>query len=168
MQENCFEYNQLVMGHVLTNGKGEPTPDGTWHIWRWCEPARAWAHIINIDSKDKVYLNILVHRLWLQDQFNSRYGNRGYMQMMEEADLAKRAKMQDDKQDLMKDISKANSAMMSRVRDNYLSGKVDATAPTRESIISYPGQGNKSRTVRPLSDLEGGLVLPDGLGEDEA
>ena len=168
MQENCFRYNQLVMGHVLTNGKGVPTPDETWHIWRWCEPARAWAHIVNLDSHDEVYLNILVKRLWLQDKFNSRYGNRGYMKMMEEADLAQRAKIQDDKQNLMKDISKANTAMLSRVRDNYLSGKVDPTSPMRESVISYPGQVNRSKTVRPLSDREGGLILPDGLGEDDA
>jgi len=161
MQENCFRYNQLVMGHVLTDGKGEPSPDETWHIWRWCEPATAWAHIINIDSRDEVYLNLLVKRLWLQDRYNNKYGHRGYQRMMEEADLAQRAKVQDDKQALMDDISKANSAMLSRVRENYMSGKVDPTNPQHESIISYPGQGNKSRIVRPLEDREGGLILPD-------
>ena len=161
MVENSHRMGQLVMGHVLSDGAGNPTPDGTWHIWRWCEPATAWAHIINIDSRDRQYLNLLVERLWLQDQYNNKYGHRGYQRMMEEADLAQRAKIQDDKQALMDDISKANSAMLSRVRENYMSGKVDATNPQHESIISYPGQGNKSRIVRPLEDREGGLVLPD-------
>ena len=161
--ENSHRAGELVMGHVLSNGKGEPTLDGHWHIWRWCEPARAWAHIINIDSREQLYLNILVQRLWLQDQYNNKYGNRGYQRMMEEADLAKRSKMQDDKQALMDDIHKANSAMMNRAMQNFEYGRTAATNPTKEIITSFAGQKNKSKIVRPLSDREGGLILPDDL-----
>lgn len=158
--ENSFRLGELVMGHVLTNGKGIPTPDGHWHIWRWCEPARAWAHVINVDSTDELYLRLLVKRLWLQAKFNDKFGFRGYQRMMEEADLEQRAKLQDEKQDLMKEINKANSGMMSRAMSNFEYGRTAPTNPMHESVMSYPGQKNKSKVVRPMTDEEGGFVLP--------
>lgn len=161
--ENSHRVGELVMGHVLSNGQGVPTPDGSWHIWRWCEPARAWAHIIPVESKDRTYLRLLVERLWLQAKYNDRYGHRGYQKMMEEADVDQRQKIADDKNDLMGEIHKANSGMMKRIISNYERGVVDSTNPQKESVISYTGQTNKSRTVRPLEDREGGLILPDDM-----
>jgi hypothetical protein len=163
--ENSYKAGELVMGHILTDGKDVPVPDGHWHLWRYCEPANSWAHIINIDSTDALYLQLLVKRLWLQAAYNDKYGHRGYQKLMEQADIAKREKIQSDKNDMMNEISKANSAMLSRVRDNLEAGRVNSTNPTKEIIMSGAGMSNKSKIVRPLNDREGGLILPPGYDD---
>ena len=162
---NSGRCGELVMGHVLTDGQDNPVPEGKWHVWRWCEPANAWAHVIAIESKDPDYQRLLVHRMWLQATYNDKYGNRGYQKMMEEADQAGREKIQAEKADLMNEISKANSSMMARVRDNFESGRTQATAPQKETITSYAGQGNRSKMVRPATDREGGIVLPESYDD---
>ena len=123
-----YGYGELNFGFVLTDGQGAPTPDGSWHIWRWCEPAGGWAHIINIDSKDPEYLNFLVERIWLQAQYNDRFG-RGYQRKLEEADLERRDKLMADRDDLMKEIGKANSGMFGRAAENMARGITAPTAP---------------------------------------
>ncbi len=160
-----YKYGELNFGFVLTNGQGRPSPDGSWHIWRWCEP-HGWAHVINIDSKDRQYLDLLVKRLWLQDRYHSRYGHRGYQKLLEEADIEQREKQQLDKQDLMNEIGKTNSAMLGRCAENMARGLTKPTNPTKDIIFSAAGVNNKSKIVRSLSDREGGLVLPEGLGEE--
>jgi hypothetical protein len=155
-----YEYSELNFGFVLTNGQGQPSPDGSWHIWRWCEPAVGWAHIINIDSKDPEYLNFLVERIWLQAQYNDRFGT-GYQRELDAADATRRNKLMDDRQDLMKEISKANSGMLGRAAENFGRGITAATNPTKEIITSYANQGNKSKIIRPITDREGGLDLPE-------
>ena len=155
-----YEYSELNFGFVLTDGQGNPSPDGSWHIWRWCEPAGGWAHIINIDSKDPEYLNFLVERIWLQAQFNDRFGT-GYQRKLEEADLERRDKMMADRDDLMNEIGKANSGMFGRAAENMARGITAPTAPTKEIITSFSGQSNKSKIVRPITDREGGLILPE-------
>lgn len=162
---NSARCGELVMGHVLTNGQDIPTPEGNWHVWRWCEPANAWAHVIAIESKDPEYQRLLVKRLWLQAKYNDRYGHRGYQKMVEQADLDQREKLQNEKSDLMKEISKANSSMMARVRDNFESGRTDPTRPMKETITSYAGQGSKRKLVRPATDEEGGIILPENMRE---
>lgn len=160
------EYGELNFGFVLTNGEGIPTPDGQWHVWRLCRP-HGWAHVINIaDNKDEVYLDLLCKRLWLQATYNDKYGHTGYSKMLEELDAQKREKAQNDKQELFDDISKANSAMLNRVKDNYQRGHIAATNPMKETVMSYSGQSNRSKTVTPLDDRSGGLILPPGFGEE--
>lgn len=158
--ENSFKVGELVMGYVLTDGQEIPIPDGHWHVWRWCEPARAWAHIIKIESCDTFYLDLLIRKLWLQVQYSDKFGHRGFRRVLEEADVEKRNKLLDEKKDLMNEIYKVNSSIMHRVMDNFSSGKVKPTNPQKESIVSYSGQKNKSRTSRPLEAKEGGLILP--------
>lgn len=154
------DYGELNFGFVLTNARGVPTPDGSWHIWRLCRP-HGWAHVINIDSTDTAYLNLLVKRLWLQAQYNDRYGNRGYSRIMEQLDLEKRERAQQERQDMMSEISKVNSAMLSRVASNFASGRVKPTNPTKDIIVSGQGINKRSRITRPISDKEGGLILPE-------
>lgn len=163
MQVN-YNYGQLNFGFVLTDGQGAPVPDGTWHVWRWCEP-HGWAHIINIDCKDREYLNLLIERLWLQAQYNDKYGS-GYQKKLDEADEAMREKMKADRADLMNEISKANSGMLNRAAENFARGVVAPHNPKKEIITSYSGQGNRTKIERPLTDREGGLILPDGYGEE--
>jgi hypothetical protein len=155
-----YKHSELNFGFVLTDGSGAPLPDGEWHIWRLCRP-HGWAHIIKVESKERSYCNLLAKRLWLQAQYNDRYGHTGYSRMLEEMQLADRQKAQDDKQDLMNEIQKTNSSMLNRVAQNFESGRTKPTNPTKEIITSYPGQTNKSKIIRPLDDKEGGLILPD-------
>ena len=155
-----YKHSDLNFGYILTNGKGEPTPDGAWHIWRLCRP-HGWAHIIKVESKDRVYCNLLVKRLWLQAKYNDRYGHTGYSRMLEEMQLADRQKAQDDRQDMMNEIQKTNSSMMNRVVENFEYGRTKPTNPMKEIITSYPGQKDHSKIVRPLEDKEGGLIIPD-------
>lgn len=154
-------YGELNFGYVLTNGKGMPTPDGTWHVWRLCRP-HGWAHVINIDSTDPGYLNILLKRLWLQTRWNDKYGFTGYSKYLQTLDEEARERAQSERQDMMNEIGKANSAMMNRAAQNLASGKTAPTNVTKDIITSYSGQGNRSRIVRPATDTEGGLILPEG------
>lgn len=160
---NSSRAGELVMGHILTDGQDNPTMDGLWHIWRWCSPAGAWAHIVDLKCKDELYLKLLVKRLWLQDQFSSKYGHRGYQKILEDADLERRAKIQDEKASLMNDIYEANSAMVNRAKQNFEHGRVAATKPTKEIIMSGSGLSNRSKITRELTDKEGGLILPDSF-----
>jgi len=155
-----YKHSELNFGYVLTNGSGEPTPDGAWHIWRLCRP-HGWAHIIKVESTDRAYCNLLVRRLWLQAKYNDHYGHTGYSRMLEEMQVAERQKAQDDREDLMNEIYKTNSSMMNRVAENFEFGRTEPTNPMKESIMSYPGQKDHSKIVRPLEDKEGGLILPD-------
>jgi hypothetical protein len=159
------EHGDLNFGYVLTNGKGVPSPDGHWHIWRLCHE-RGWAHVINIDSKDTAYLNLLVKRLWLQTQYNDKYGYRGYSTLMEQLDEEAREKASAEREDMMKEIGKVNSAMMNRAKQNFESGITAPTNPTKDIIMSGGGLTNKSRITRPITDKEGGLILPDGYGDE--
>jgi hypothetical protein len=160
-----YEYGHLNPGFVLTDGSGEPVQEGKWHLYRWCYP-HGIAHVINIDSKDREYLNLLARRLWLQASYNDKFGFRGYQKLLEQKDADERQKQMDDKQDLMNEISKTNSAMLGRAAANYARGIAKATNPTKEIITSYGRQSNKSKIVRPITDREGGLILPDGMGEE--
>lgn len=160
------EYGELNFGFVLTNGQGIPTPDGEWHVWRLCRP-HGWAHVMNIaDRSDRVYLDLLCKRLWLQAKYNDKYGHTGYTKLLEKLDTEKREKEQSDKQDLFDDISSANSAMLNRVRDNYERGHVRPTNPMKETIMSGGGLTKRSKLVTPLDDKSGGLILPPGFGEE--
>jgi len=117
--------------------------------------------VINIDSTDQGYLNLLSKRLWLQAQYNDRYGHRGYRDYLEQAGLEERTKQQDEKADLMQEITKTNSGMMARVKENFERGITAPTNPTKESIMSFPGQKSHDRLVRPLDDSEGGIIVPE-------
>jgi len=163
--ENSFKYGQLVMGHVLSNGQGIPAPEGNWHLWRYCSAINSWAHIIEIKYKDPIYMKLIVERIWLQAKYNDRYGHRSYQKMMEEADLKQRAKIQDEKQDLMNQINKANTALVGRAMYNFEHGRVKPTKPKKDIIVSGAGINKRSRITRDLTDREGGLILPDNLGD---
>jgi len=162
---NSNRAGELVLGHILTNGQGQPTADGNWHIWRWSEPAGAWSHVIAIESREEQYLRLLVERLHLQATYNDKYGNRGYQKLLEEMDIAGREKAAEEKADLLNEVNKANSNLMNRAMENMRSGKTAPTNPIKETIMSGAGLSNRSKMVRPLEDREGGLILPPGYGE---
>jgi hypothetical protein len=157
-----YKYGHTNFGFVLTDGRGRPVEDGTWHLFRWCYP-HGVAHVINLDSKDPGYLNLVLKRLYLQTRWNDKYGFKGYSKMMQELDEETREREMAERQDLMNEIGKANSGMMNRAAQNLASGNTAPTNVTKDIITSYSGQGNRSRIVRPATDREGGIVLPEGF-----
>jgi len=150
------ELGQELWGFPLTDGHGNPIPENAWHIWRNQWP-HGMCHVVKIENLDSGYLNILLSRLHLQANVPARKYQR---RMAEEAE-EKRLKEQKQTLDLMGDVQSANAGFFNKIKDNAARGLWAPTNPTRDQIISYPGQRNRSRIVRPLEDSEGGLVVPD-------
>lgn len=161
------KYGHTNFGFVLTDGQGRPREDGHWHIYRWCEYAPGWAHILKLESSnDQIYLNLVVKSLYLQDQYNRKFRGRGYSRMLEDMDAAKRHKMIEESRLLQKDILDNNKHIMGRVMDNFSRGVTKPTKPKRDIIMSGPGLSNRSKITREVTDVEGGLILPAGYGEE--
>jgi hypothetical protein len=153
------EHGTLNFGFVLTDGQGYPTPDNTWHVWRLCIP-HGWAHVIQVQDNHEEYLKLLVKRLHLQARFTDRYGFKAWGHHMDDEAEEQREKKQLDQEDLFGAFQKENDWLLKRAQENYMSGKIAPTNPQKQSIISYPGQVNRTATSRPLDDEEGGLYVP--------
>lgn len=155
-----YKYGELNFGFVLTDGEGRPIEDGSWHIWRLCDPY-GWAHIVKLESRDPDYLKLIVDRLNLQACWTNKYGFRSYNKLLDNVEQSHREQLKKDREELFNAVHTENKWLLDKAADNMLSGKVNPTNPTRDQVISYPGQANRSRIVRPLDDHEGGLYLPE-------
>jgi hypothetical protein len=154
----CGEHR--VMGFVTSDGNGHPIEDGRFHVWRWCWP-HGWAHIGALASRsDAKYLRYFLKRLKLQDKMNAM-GRRAYRDMLireqEEAQGASQAR----RQEMFDDTMDQNSGFVRKAMENFERGHVKPTNPQVERAMSYPGQTNRTKTSRPMTDEEGGLVLPE-------
>jgi len=160
------KFGELNFGFVLTDGAGRPRDDGHWHVWRLCR-GYGWAHVVKLEvNDDSLYLSLVVKQLYLQDQFNRKYRGRGYSKYLEDLDIQKRHKEVEAARELQGDIMKTNSSIMGRVMDNF-SRKITApTNPTVDKIYSGKGISHRSRIVRPMTDAEGGLELPEEFRRD--
>lgn len=156
------EHGEEQWGFVLTSGSGAPIPEHSWHLWRLCEPY-GWAHVVRIEDHHERYLRLLVRRLHLQAVISDKYGAQAYSRGLAKEQADEREKQQDEQQELFDAVQEENSWLMKRAMENFDRGEVKPTNPQKESIISYPNQKNRSAIVRPLSDTEGGLILPDHL-----
>ena len=154
------EFGQENWGWVLTDGQGYPIPDHSWHIWRRCDP-HGWAHIIQIEDKHGHYLHLILKRLYLQAKFTDRYGHRAWGRQVDDEHSKEAEVQQKDKESLFNAFQEENKWLLNRAKENFERGRIAPTNPTHESIVSYPGQVNRSRIVRPLDDREGGLVIPE-------
>jgi len=155
-----FDHGELNFGWVLTDGEGRPREDGSWHLWRLCWP-HGWAHIVEIQSKEIEYLFLLVNRLSLQAAFTERYGHKAWSRQVEEETTKATEKHQEDQQDLFNAVQKENKWLMDKAAENFERGKTKPTNPQKEQVMSYAGQTHRSRVSRPMTDEEGGLVIPD-------
>lgn len=153
------EYGELNFGYVLTDNVGAPLPDGSWHIWRLCEP-HGWGHIVQIEDNHNYYLKLMLKRLYLQAKISDKYGHRAYSRHLDQEAEDEAAIMRKDKQALFDAVQEENSWLMQRAMDNFGRGKFAPTNPQKETITSYGGQTHRSRLSRPLDDTEGGLVIP--------
>jgi len=153
-------YGEMNFGFVLTDGAGKPIEDGSWHIWRWCYP-HGVAHIIKLESREPGYLRLFLKRMMIQSQWTNKYGFRAYNRLLDQVREEDRTQLMKDRQALFDATQEENSWLMKRAIDNAASGHMAPTNPTKDSIISYPGQTNRSRIITPLDDKEGGLYIPE-------
>jgi len=153
------EFGQELWGYPVSNLRGAPVPDLSWHLWRYAWP-HGYTHVVKFESIEDSYLSLLLSRLHLQAHAGSA---RKYQRLKAQEEEARREKAQKDASDFKRDIDAENAPFYRKALDNALSGKLNPTNPTRDQIISYTGQRNRSRIIRPLDDREGGLVVPDYL-----
>lgn len=146
-------------GFILKGSGDDPLPENKWHVWRLCEGG--WAHIMPIDMTTPAYLKFALDRLYLHDQIVQRYGFLAWNDYLEEEQAIARSKKIDNLDQLFTDTTKENSWLLRSAMDAFQKRQVGATAPTRDVITSYANQSNHSRITRPLTDKEGGLVVPD-------
>lgn len=153
------EHGQENWGFVLTDGTGAPIPKETWHIWRLCDP-RGYAHIVEIESETGDYLRLLLDRLYLQATYRLAHGdiawNRKVLADQEEA----KEKGQQAQSNIFEAVQEENSWLTKKAMENMDRGIVAPTNPQHESIISFPNQKKRTKTIRPLEDEDVGLVTP--------
>jgi len=154
------KYGYTNFGFVLTDNNGDPISENKWHIWRWCRGVDAWAHVIDVDSKKPSHLEKIVSNI-VREAKMANMTRRQRMNLMQEEQEEQLQKKQAKSQDLWKEVNKANSKLMKSAAENFASGVTAPTNPTKEIISSFRGQTNRSKIVRPLTDTEGGLILPE-------
>ena len=150
------EFGELNFGFVLTDNNKAPLADCKWHLWRWCEP-HGWAHIVGIEDHHDRYLKLLQKRLYLQAKFTDRYGFRAWNHKLDDDLTAEQQIQQKDREYAFKSFQEENDWLMKRAMENFGRGHAAPTRPTKDVITSYPGQSNRSRIIRPLTDKEGGI-----------
>lgn len=153
------EYGVEVWGYPVTHGDGTPILENKWHIWRLCKPY-GWCHVSNVASKESEYLNLLLKRLYRQAKIRD-VGRREWMRLEQEERDRRMQQQQQEADELFDAVQEENKWFMRKAMENYDRGIVAPTNPQHEHIISYPGQKNRSRIIRPLHDTEGGLVIPE-------
>lgn len=151
------EFGWENWGFVLTDNLGAPIPDAAWHIWRLADPY-GWTHVIKVESKDPDYLTLLTDRLHLQAVYKNKSAKawRDKVLQDQEDQQEKDFKKQEEKFNGVRD---ENSWLTKKAMENMERGHINPTNPQHESIVSYPGQQNRSRIIRPLEDREGGIIL---------
>lgn len=156
----CESFGREVWGWVLTDNLGNPLKDCTWHIWS-LKKDFGYSHVQNIASTEPSYLKKIVDRLGREKIYKAKYGPFLWNKKMRQDEEERQAKLQDQKDQEYFDMMNENKWLIRKAQENMERGHVEATNPTKEIISSYSGQTNRSKIVRPLSDKEGGLYLPD-------
>lgn len=155
---------QEVWGWPLTDNEGQPISENRWHIWR-CSKGYGWVHVINVDSKEPKYLNLLVKRLH-RNAVLSNMGKSRMLRAMQEEQEDMLQKDQRDGMDLWEQVQKENEGLMRSAYENFEFGRVEPTNATKDIITSYKGQSNRTKIERPYTDSEGGLILPEEWRSD--
>lgn len=151
-----WEGGYRIFGYPFRTNKDELKPDGRFHLWRHCWPV-GWAHILALESTDEVYLKIALNRLYEQAWFRDKYGDVAWNKLNREQQEVIMTQMDKDRREKFGDIQEQNSWLMKKAIENFERGKINPTNPQKDSIVSYSGQKNRSRIIRPLTDEEGGL-----------
>lgn len=153
------DYGEEVWGWVLKNPDNSPMRENVWHIWELHQ--HGWSHVCPVLGHDARYLQRLSYRLYLQNKIVLKYGPKKYFEMIRQGIDNTKEKEKQDLQDLNKAVMEENQWLVNAAVENLKSGRINATNPTKDIITSGSGLSNRSRITRPLTDTEGGLVLPD-------
>lgn len=153
------EHSREVWGWVLRRPDNSPIDENLWHIWELHQ--HGWSHVAPVLSSSPPYLSHLCHRLYLQTSIITKYGMKKYFEILRQGVDNTQAAEKADVQALNQAVMDENKWLLTSAMDNMASGRINATNPTKDIITSFSGQGNKSRIVRPLTDTEGGLILPE-------
>jgi hypothetical protein len=154
------EYGETNWGWVTTNNKGEPDPDCSWHLWRLARP-RGWCHVLQLEDLSQQYLRLVLRRLHLQASYSDRYGHLAYNRYRDEESAAMREQRMNAHQEMMGAVQEENEWLVRKAMDNFDRGHVKPTNPQIEQVISYPGQTHRSTVKRPMTDEDGGLIVPN-------
>lgn len=147
-----------LWGWVLLNPDNSPIEDDSWHIWQ--ESPVGYHHVCQIASTDPDYLKLLAYRLHLQGRLVDVYGKKVYARKLSEEFRERQEKEKAELREYEMAVHKENDWLLKKAIDNMERGKINPTNPQKESIVSYSGQGYRSRVSRPLEDHEGGIVTP--------
>lgn len=150
------QYGEECWGWPLTDGDGNPIREDRWHVWRRVNDV-GWYHVIDIVSHTgphlKKILEVLGREALLRDK-----GRRAYVDARREKDEEELEKREGLAKDKWEFISKENKGLMRNVHEHFERGQIEATNPTKDQIISYPGQKRRSRIILPMDDKDAGLV----------
>jgi len=149
-----------IWGWVLKDFEGKPIEENQWHIWS-LKKDFGYSHVSNIASKNPDHLKRIVNRLGREKRYKERYGAFEWNKKMRRDDEELQAKLQDAKDAEYFDITNENKWLLRKAQENMERGQVAATNPQKEIIASFPRQTNRTKIVRPLTDKEGGIYLPD-------
>lgn len=154
-QYGCDE----IWGFVLTDGQERPLPDNRWHVWRLSRD-RGWSHIVQLEDVSSSYLTFFLERLSLQSRIQDKYGTRAWSRFQWEEEMLRQERAELDEHEDFRSSLEENRSLMREVLDNWRSGYTAPTNPQKDVIMSYSGQRNRSKISRPITDEEGGLVVP--------
>ncbi len=161
------EHGHEIWGYTLKAAKAEtPLKEAKWHLWRLCDPY-GWAHVSVVEDKDPEYLILLGKRLHRQAVISDRYDQKEYARLTLKEQYDARIKAQENADLLYSDVQKENSWLTNSAMEGMLSGKTAPSNPTKDVIISYPGQKKRSKITRPITDKEGGLIVPEEWTENQ-
>jgi len=156
------EYGEEVWGYpTMASRYDGPQAECKWHLWYLHE--HGYYHVSILEDTDLRYLDVLARRLYLQSVISDKYGKLAWNKMQREEQERYTKAKQDASEDLYNQVQKENSWLTQKAMDNFSSGKTAPVNPTKDIITSFSNQKNKSRIVRPITDTEGGLYLPDNF-----
>jgi hypothetical protein len=153
-----YDYGHLNFGFVFTNGKGEPSKQHRWHLWR-LNKDHGWAHIYELAATHPEYLKTVLHKLWFQGYIIDNYGWQTFMKIHREKEEDLRDEEKKVQQEWYEACQQENAWLTRAAMDNFHRGKTKPTSPQKETISSYSGQGKRSRLSRDLQD-EDVLIIP--------
>lgn len=153
------ENGEEVFGWVLKDNKDRPIPERAWHIWE--RHQFGFSHVCPILFSSPEYLQRLAYRLYMQTKITDKYGYKKYYEFLKAGEEELKGKEKQDALDLQAAVNEENGWLVRRAMENMERGITAPSNPQKDSIMSYGGQKNRSRIIRPLDDAEGGLVVPD-------
>jgi hypothetical protein len=148
-------HGHLNFGYVL-QPDGVPVKEQRWHIW-WLRRPHGWCHVLDIEDQSPKHLEKILDVLLHQARFLDSRRARDYFRLLQEKEAQAQAKSLDTEKNTFSDITRENRPLIRRALEEAARGNVDPTNPHKDVIVSYAGQGNKSKLIVPVSEREGGL-----------